>query len=295
MTDDQDFAQNIDGIRLKPRVFDFITVEGLQTLTGLTTDNFIVFMTKELIDNALDKEGVKEIRVKISEEYGVLTLLVSDDGHPTFNRSMLNKVLGFEKAPSSKRGLKTIRRGVLGNALQCCFGISYAMWNEKRPLYTAEVIGEKRFLISIQPGEESIQTKISEEEYDNNGITTLSFKLPLHNYSSPFAAVQIIALLNPHVTIHYEEKGVSRTFKARTEKPPPRYETDIYWYSSEEFQSLVDGVKDMTVEKFVTLFRKVRHRLYAKAVLKAVNIEPRRRLRDLSREQVQRLYETLRR
>jgi hypothetical protein len=132
-------------IRQKPRVFDFITIEGLERLTGQTPDCFILFMTKELVDNALDKEGVKEIRVKIQKEDNALTLSVSDNGRPTFNRRMLDKVLDFEKAPSSKRGLKTIRRGVLGNALQCCFGISYAMWQDGRPEYTAEVIGEKSF------------------------------------------------------------------------------------------------------------------------------------------------------
>jgi ribosomal protein S13/5S rRNA maturation endonuclease (ribonuclease M5) len=280
-------------IRQKPRVFDFITIEGLERLRGQTPDCFILFMTKELVDNALDKEGVKEIRVKIQKEDNALILSVSDNGRPTFNRRMLDKVLDFEKAPSSKRGLKTIRRGVLGNALQCCFGISYAMWQDGRPEYTAEVIGEKRFLIDLKPSEENIEASILEEPCENNGFTTLSFKLPIHDYESPFDVLRIIAMLNPHVTIHYEERGLSKTFKARTEKLLVRYETDINWYAPEEFENLVDEYKEMPVEKFVTLFRGVRNRSYAKEVLQVAGIESRSRLREISKEQVRKLYESL--
>ncbi len=121
-------------IRSRPRVFDFFTLDGVERLTGCTLNKFLLFITKELIDNALDKKDVKNINVNICEEYKTLTLSVSDDGNPTFDRESLSKVLDFEKAPSSKRIYKTVKRGVRGNGLQSCFGISYTTWTaDDRP------------------------------------------------------------------------------------------------------------------------------------------------------------------
>ena len=132
-------------IRIRARILDFFSIDGLERLTGCTYDKFVLFMVKELTDNALDKTDIQNIKISIERREDCLEVSVSDDGSPTFTRESLEKILKFEYAPSSKKGRKRISRGVLGNALQSCFGILYAIWNKKRHEYSAEVLGTQKF------------------------------------------------------------------------------------------------------------------------------------------------------
>ena len=139
-------------IRQKPRVLDFVSIDGLCRLTGCVKEEFLKFIVKELLDNALDKKDTKNIDIIISHNNDdALTVSVIDDGNPKFNQDALTKLLDFEQSPSSKRSIKGVKRGVLGNALQCCLGISHALWEEdKRPEYTAEILGEKLWKIGLK-------------------------------------------------------------------------------------------------------------------------------------------------
>ena len=285
----------LEELRQRPRVLDFMTLEGLERLTGQTPDRFVLFMVKELVDNALDKRAVRNIGVEIRKDGDSLTLSVSDDGRPTLNREMLLKILDFERAPSSKWGFKTIRRGVLGNALQCCLGISYAMWRNGRPEYTAEVLGEGRFKIGLSPRGGRVEASIYEEPRDGYGTTTLLFRLPLHDYVSPFDVLRTIAMLNPHVRISYTEGEFGHTFEAEEGEPPPADSIDVHFYSFADFHNLVDELRNLPVGGFITTFRGLKNRSYARSVLQAAGIEPGLRLSELSVEQVKELYTAMRR
>lgn len=294
MTTDGEFKRDDDfeKIRARPRVYDFFTLDGVERMTGCIPNEFLLFMIKELVDNALDKQEIRNVKVEIREDEKLLTLSVSDDGNPTFDLESLAKVLDFEKSPSKKRGLKKVSRGILGNALQSCFGISYSIWPaDNRPEYTAEVWSDQRYLIKLDP----TKVTIEEEARDNDGLTTLLFKLPIHDYVSPFKTVETIALINQHVNIFYKDKRVQHMFKVlEGVKPPAQTEVDLSCYSLIEFLDLANEMNNMTVEKFVTIFKGLKHRTYAKKILDELGIEPGTRLSDLSSKELQDLYNIMR-
>jgi len=312
---------NSKDIRQRPRVLDFVKLDGLKILTGCVPKDFLKFMVKELVDNALDKEGIKTITVEIREENGSLMLTVSDDGKGTFNREVIEKVLDFTRAPSSKHGWKIVSRGRLGNALQCCFGISYALWDDdKRPEYTVEIIGDKRYLIGLRPSNENINHVIKEvsrdrgEDDDNsnynsgngninsninnsnsNLTTSLSFRLPLYGYTPPFNMIEGISKVNPHVNIIYKDKGKEYHFNAKRDALQIDSETSIHMYTLEDFKNLVNECKDMTIIKFLTNFKGLKNREYARKILNEAGISASdgQRLSELSNEQIKELYRVM--
>jgi len=124
-------GEEFNFIRQKPRVLDFVALDGLYRLTGCEKYEFVKFVVKELVDNALDKPDTRNIAVLVNHGSDALTVSVADDGKSkTFTQTDIEKLLDFEKAPSSKRAIKGVKREVLGNALQCCLGISYVLWKK---------------------------------------------------------------------------------------------------------------------------------------------------------------------
>lgn len=293
MTVSNDFEQEI---RQKPRVLDYVSVEGLERLTGCTLEGFVVFMIKELMDNALDKRDVRNIAARICEVDGLLQVSVSDDSQPLFTREMLDKVLDFGKAPSSKRGIKALRRGILGNALQCCFGISHSLWRDEGPEYTAEVWGSKRFMVALKPTRETVSVTVQGLNREKSSETVILFKLPLNSYVSPVDCVKTLALLNPQVNISYEEKGHKTTYQAgKSESPlgPAQDAGDIHWYSCEEFLNIAQEMETMAVERFVTWFKGFRHRSYGKKLLKVAGVAPGEKLSNVSSKNLRRIFEAM--
>jgi len=285
-------------IRARPRILDFVSLDGLERLTGCTKSQFVTFIIKEMIDNALDKVDTKtlEVNIQVDQSAGMVLVSIRDDGKPQFTREMLDLVLDFTKAPSSKRGFKAVRRGVLGNALQCCFGISHARAREEgRPEYTAEVWGSKRFMVGLKIVENSISARVEESAETSNG-TVLTFKLPIHQFSNPQDAVTTTALLNRHVNISLEQPGSKSTSEAIAEKPPVPAQQDsgdIHWYSLQEFESLAQEMGSIPVETFVTQFRGLKHRSYGKDVLENASVQPGLKLRDMSHERLRTIFEAM--
>ena|GEM_PF-774739 len=317
-------ASKSEDIRQIPRILEFVTLDGLQRLIGVTAEKSLLFMVKELVDNALDKVGVEAIIIRIKSSSNSLTLSIIDEGngegYKTFTRESIEKILDFTKAPSSKRGWKKVSRGVLGNALQCCIGLSYALWDDdNRPMYTAEIIGDKRYLIGLRPNSERVEYYIHEEEHasinNNNSndyeddyedynkpttttTTTISFRLPLLNYEYEefYNLVKFMALLNPHVRIYYEINGTRYRPNLIRKDVAIRDRTYIHWYSLKEFKDLVDNFKDYTVGMFVNRFSGFKNRSYVKMVFDEVGIEAGQRLYELDEEEkVNRLYEAMKR
>ena len=287
-------------IRIRARILDFFSIDGLERLTGCTYDKFVLFMVKELTDNALDKTNIQNIKISIERREDCLEVSVSDDGSPTFTRESLEKILKFEYAPSSKKGRKRISRGVLGNALQSCFGISYAMWNEKRPEYTAEVWGTKIFRIKFKIEFDKVIKFISEEERNEGSSesknTLLRFRLPLHRYVSPIEAVKTIAELNQHVNITYTENDKTIRFVSRTTPPRfPEFEGNIHLYSFREFLNKARENKEDAAGKFISSFDGFRHRSNVSKILKLANITPRQRISELTEAKIREIFTLMRR
>jgi len=286
-------------IRQRPRILEFVTLDGLQRLTGQDTLGFLRFMVKELLDNALDKKGVKEIRVSIKEEGDDLVLSVSDDGNTTFTYNTIKKLVDFKNAPSSKRGLKRISRGMLGNALQSCIGISYTLWSDKkRPKHTVEIIGDKRYLIGLRHDDKDIYADIQEEEYDSNGITTVSFRLPKKEYIDVYDIIMMTAIPNPSVTIHYEYMNKKYTFGAKEginiKRPNNIDKPDIHWYTFDEFKRLAYEFKDKPLNEFIKQFYGLAHGSMVAKVREAIGIKMQTvMMYELDEEDLERLYRAM--
>jgi hypothetical protein len=269
-------------------------------LTGCSPNEFIIFIVKECVDNALDKKNVKSIDVQIRTGDNI-TVSITDDGYPPISRETLMKLLDFEKAPSTKRGFKRISRGVQGNAFQCCAGLSYALWNDReRPEHTVE-IQSNGYLhkIAFKVTEEGVSVLLNTEELrlasDMQNLTKVHFVLPLHAYDSPLYVVSWIAFLNQHVTITYRENDFEEKFESRWKSPPFISEDagDIHWYNYADFQSLAREFKGMTVLSFVTMFKRFKHRGYGGKVLQLAGIPQGMRISELDQSALNRLFETM--
>ncbi len=204
--------EGFEHLRTRPRILDFISIGGLERLTGCKPDEFVTFIVKEMVDNALDKTETTCIEVEIQQSNDTLLVSVQDDGLPQFSREMINKVLDFESAPSSKRGIKALTRGILGNALQCCIGISFALWEQNQPENTVEILGSSRFTVSLNSDGTGITHSVREEKRKNDEHTKIIFKLPIHKFLSPFDLVWAISVLNRNISISYEENGINGLF-----------------------------------------------------------------------------------
>jgi hypothetical protein len=272
-------------------------------LTGCGRGDWVRFIVTELVFNALDKKDVNNVTVDVHHEDGQTIVSVKDDGEPQFTKGMLEKVINFYSAPSSKRGLKRITRGIRGNALQSCAGISYTSWdNDGRPKYTFEVRGDAHYLVHIaHEGNAPKNAFQSTGKNPRRRETELIFRLQggKGTYHSPETDVQTIQILNQHARIVYREDGhekpsVLMNSALNTPLPvvsPP----SIWYYSVDEFRHLISEWEGGTVTSFVSVFKGLSGTKIAKQVREEAGIDERTALSQLDEEKTRRLYELMRR
>ena len=136
-----------------PSGLDFVDLDELKKHTGVADpDEVPKFALSEMLANALDKEDADEIRLHVSLVEGFVRVIVSDNGSKKLSRSDLDLLLRFGEKPSSKRGLRIVSRGYLGNALQCVFGFTYALAEESnlppRPIIVMS--GPAKFSVNLE-------------------------------------------------------------------------------------------------------------------------------------------------
>ena len=287
-------------VRQHPRVLlDFFTREGLERLTGITKSEFVRFIAKELVDNALDKPGTSRITIDVTSEADTTIVSVSDDGEPRLTRSDLEKILDFSQAPSSKRGLKRATRGILGNALQSCFGISYATWdNWRRPEFTAEVHGDGIYQVHLGHDGEKPAVAIKAVSGERQPVTRFLFRL-LGNtvlYSTPEPEITSIAILNQHATFVYTRNGKLefwRPNEGRAE-PPRAISPDIRTYAFQEFRQLLTEAKGVSASSMIREFKGLRGTVVARSVREDAGIEDRADVSQLSDTQARNLFDAMR-
>ena len=220
---------------------------------------------------------------------------VSDDGIPPFSEELLKAMLDFLRAPSTKRGIKRATRGALGNALQCCFGITYASWDKgRRPQYTIELCADKRYLIHLDHDNEGSKNAYEAVPLSETGGTKLVFRLQGEDYDSPRSLLETIAALNQHVNIEYSENGISDRWAAVEPNSPKLPPPEIHAYSFRQFHELLSESEGMTVTEFISQFKGLAGTTYAKAVRERAEIDGRTAVTELSEEQEMALFEEMR-
>lgn len=245
MQEFEEAISELENVRQTPRVLDFFNIDGLYRLTGCVKEEFVKFAIKELVENSLDKRGVQNVLAGIIARGKMLYVYVADDGEKKLDLETLKKIVNFEAAPSSKRGIKGVKRGIIGNALQCCFGISYALWqDDERPTATVQIHGENCWEIGflVNNGKE-VETQIKAVDVENcmasldpvihkdmqnsmnpEKATLIILKMPIHEFESPLKVVHHISILNPGVSIYYRENESFYEIKAKpkTHTPHPK-------------------------------------------------------------------------
>ncbi len=146
---------------------DYTTVKGIHQRTGVDKDLLILFVLKELLDNAVDfiekfgRSGQQHI-VKVTLTKGKIIVANSNFGIEPFTPDMLNKIFNFSGFYSEKRNIHNISRGYLGDALKEVLCVPYALadsddieyWNE--PL----VITGNNASYHIRPNINRVENKI---------------------------------------------------------------------------------------------------------------------------------------
>ena len=214
-----------------PSGLDFVDLDELKKHTGVADPNEVPnFALNEMLANALDKEDAGEIRLHVSLVEGFIRVIVSDNGTKKLSRSDLDLLLRFGEKPSSKRGLRMVSRGYLGNALQCVIGFTYVLAEAcnlpPRPIVVMS--DPMTFLVKLKVDRVGgvVKAEIREEEQlPPNGLTAISVQFPwdgstdgteLDDYAKELEdLVAATSMVNPGRRISYSIFGRSGVFGER--------------------------------------------------------------------------------
>jgi hypothetical protein len=285
-------SKKAHSLPMSPRIKQFITEKGLSVLSGFSKkEDFVRFIVKETIDNALDVKGTKRVTVRIWREAGTLYVSVSNDGVVSEEDYMtldkIEDILSFDYSPSSKNAKHTISLGSMGNALQTCIGMSYCFWSDcQRPEFTTEITGRNlRYNIKLLPHDDVIEHEIKPKSIESVGVTTFLFKLDISEFETPSDVVLLFSRLHRSVVFDYSCVGEvplllnsdSATFQN------PLLANQGYGsactYSFSDLLELVDREKsctetaNLTMRQFIKRFQGFNHSSHVAKVCKKIGIE----------------------
>ena len=240
---------------------DFVMLDQLRKRTGIEPSQIVSLAVQELTANALDKDAT-EIDISIQQDGKFVSVTVSDNGSANFTKKAIESVLDFDNKASSKRGINSIQRGALGNALKSLFGYSYAMAKEGM-VDPAPVVIEsqgKRYEISITPDFQKGKINHIMKVYDTeNKQTSLCFTF----YAEKNDVVDTVTathLINPDRKIKLNHYGEEIIFNpSDVGIAIPERATSVDWYTNEEFVELFRDYRnanpDLSISEFISLFR----------------------------------------
>jgi hypothetical protein len=125
------------------QIYDYLTIQGLNTKFGLNGKDYDIFIIQQLVDNAVDfiEENAKKfvngqnpyvsIIISEEEEGGKVTKIRVRNSNAgisnLFLQEHIDKIFKLDKYQSSKRYRHKINRGELGDAFKAILGIPYAL------------------------------------------------------------------------------------------------------------------------------------------------------------------------
>src|SRR4030095_9550246 len=123
-----------DRILTKNRVMEYLTLDGLSKMSGVSPDMLDIYTLKELTDNALDtaelSDALPDLQVTVSRQTDMLSLTVVERG-AGISPEMVREVTNFERFGGTKYFVKKPTRGAQGNALMTIVGAVAAIWGER--------------------------------------------------------------------------------------------------------------------------------------------------------------------
>ena len=265
-------------------MMDYISLKGIKNRTGVEEPQLLIFVLKELIDNALDfidqnigKAGHSslEIKARVDKSGDKVKISVSNSnfGLPGFTADNVERIFDFNNFYSSKRNQYKINRGALGDALKelACIPVSlaecYNIMNWNQPITIKS--GTNQFVISliVDRTNQTVATEIRKEEVENKyELTEIEITLPAapsldFNVQS---FLQEYAILNPHIDFQFnlvlndEQKETKLNFKAcQAIENAWSNLSSIYYYNRSEFRNLCLGLDDNTASAYrlIQIFR----------------------------------------
>ena len=224
----------------------------------VTLRNAVLIASSELIANALAKNpsNIKFSAIEHSDPANEVTryqIIIGDDGAKKFVKEDLLKVLDYDHASSSKRGLFTKRPGCKGNALKATFALVFILAEEaemQTPEITIKSNGRKfAFTLSRNILKEQIDHTFREEDIEDDGFTTLEVnfeKKHMQPSESTLIKLQLnksllaIRLLNPWSAFDYSIQEIRGSWQSVTTKPKSQREkTSALFYTQNQLSRLL--------------------------------------------------------
>gem|GEM_PF-1748749 len=267
-----------------PRGLEFVQLDSLRKRTGVSKQKIIQFATMELLFNALDKDDANEIKLQVRQLKGtnITDVTVWDNGKTKLSQENLELILDFENEASSKRGVKRVSRGYLGNALKSILGYSHALAEEAgvEPIPSIFESSGMRYKVRLRPDKRAGKIfhdnlRMSREKIPDGGFTRVFVSFPLDASSELDEAgeeklrelVYATSMVNPDrkMTVDiFRKVEALGAVEQKARRKPPRCETSALWYSAKEFASLFrdyvavqseEGDERITLKDFIEMFR----------------------------------------
>ncbi len=214
-------------------LMDYVTLKGIKNRTGVDKDGLILFILKELIDNALDIVETKRntsnknvatlvpsVSVSLTRENNCVTIKVSNPETitSTFTEQIIKTIFCFDKFYSSKRHQYRITRGSLGDAQEIAC-VSYVLaeyyalnrWNRPLIIKSAKQIFD--IYIDTDRISQTITSRVEVQKlnvHDNTKNTEIQLCVPFQKNTGLASIKSLLvkyAVLNTHISFHYRIKS----------------------------------------------------------------------------------------
>ena len=160
-------------------------MKGIQTKIGVGTDKLLIFVLKELVDNALDfidRSGKPNpvVIVSVREEKGnkIKVIVANSDfglANSGFIETSVRNIFNLAGYYSTKRNQHRITRGALGDALKTVLGVSYALaydkgikgWNEPLIIKSGKLV----YTVTLDVDKINQNVNSNVDVMDNRSVT----------------------------------------------------------------------------------------------------------------------------
>jgi DNA topoisomerase VI subunit B len=285
--------KTIEPRRMLPRTkeAEYVTLEGLQRLTGEKPENFDRVALKELMDNALDicdetaSKVIPRVSVKVEKLGGHVRFQVSDNGQG-MNADTIKKICNFKYFYSARFHYKSPTRGALGNAWKVLLGMNYALHNAKNAIQDLIIIlsGKRYFDIHVGYANGEVQTTVRECENETETMgTTVILTLPEYEESwgkvgRYLEDIKNFVYQNPQATITYQDIVInalelSHEREMPRESPHSFSETEMVGRYQAQIQDETEREKHSKLDAFIRQFHGLSKDLQVKQVLQIANMK----------------------
>jgi hypothetical protein len=259
----------------KPRIFDYVTMEGLRRTAGRPAHEWDIYILKELLDNAIDADeaaltetdllNTPSIHVEI--EYLELKKLKSQQlfikvrNQAAFPIDKLRDVFDPNWYTSRKAFFKGLTRGAMGNALKTILGIPYALhyrathnWDpDLKPLRIKSSNREfqPKYIVDSTNSDLTLEIAESTTTFDSGTEFAVGIDEFVQEFPRTIDEIKDIAhmyhICNPHVKFSWrveisDEEWIEDFDAENLSQTKFLRVAPISWYSPEAFRHLLGAI-----------------------------------------------------